>query len=248
MYVDIRSLIYPSIASPFYSFSLSVARPPSARRPVAMEADVSDCRIPVCAQTCHHGGLCVAPNTCQCPPQYTNFDCSVPTCQQGFFAKDVQGWTPPEKHHIFSSQLLYYPTYKACKVAEWCNATNEFECQQLEMSYIGMQVPSGPTARLTTGRKAPPDDCMLLELPLNYKLPFELLLSDNSTTGYWRFAPNTPYTSNASNPWGGILVPEDQHTPPYIYTPDRQLAWVSWNNVSQGVYTCANGGNCTGTS
>ena len=42
MYVDIRSLIYPSIASPFYSFSLSVARPPSARRPVAMEADVSD--------------------------------------------------------------------------------------------------------------------------------------------------------------------------------------------------------------
>ena len=111
-----------------------------------------------------------------------------------------------------------------------------------------MQVPSGPTARLTTGRKAPPDDCMLLELPLNYKLPFELLLSDNSTTGYWRFAPNTPYTSNASNPWGGILVPEDQHTPPYIYTPDRQLAWVSWNNVSQGVYTCANGGNCTGTS
>jgi len=204
-----------------------------------------DCRIPLCKQTCKNGGLCVAPDTCQCPPQYTNYDCSVPTCQQGFFSRNAQGWAPPEDHHIYSSPLLFYPTYKACQVASWCNATNEFECQQQAMKYVPLEVPSGPAYRPITGRKTPPDACVLLELPLDYKLPFELLRSDNSTSGYWRFAPNTPYTSNASNPWGGILQPEDGHTPPYKYLPDRQLAWASLNNVSQGVYVCANGGNCT---
>ena len=34
-------------------------------------------------------------------------------------------------------------------------------------------------------------------------------------------------------------------TGPWTYSADRQLALVDWLNVSQGVYVCANGGNCS---
>ena len=57
-------------------------------------------------------------------------------------------------------------------------------------------------------------------------------------TPYARITPRTPYEwgpSRYSNVWSS----------PNVSAPDRQVALVQWTNVSQGVYVCANGGNCT---
>lgn len=67
----------------------------------------SDCGMPMCAQgffesnctdearalagitgnstacyMCSNGGVCSAPDTCSCPPQWTGFDCQTPVCSQ----------------------------------------------------------------------------------------------------------------------------------------------------------------------
>ena len=56
------------------------------------------------------------------------------------------------------------------------------------------------------GFKTAPDECLQMELPLHYKLPFQLLRSNQSNTGYWRYTPYTPYTSNSSNKWAGEFI------------------------------------------
>ena len=200
-----------------------------------------DCRIPVCKQECKNGGYCMAPNTCSCPPQWSSFDCSVPVCTQGFFKANPSLYPKYE----YATPLLQWPLYKYCDIEIYCNATREFDCYQDEINYGVIAVPSGPLHRAQTGRKHPPNRCMPIELPTDYEIPFELLRSDNTTTGYWRYAPKTNYSSNPQNPWRGYLSPVNGHTGPWTYTPDRQVAYVQWLNVTQGVYLCANGGNCT---
>ena len=85
---------------------------------------------------------------------------------------------------------------------------------------------------------------MNLELPTTYKLPFELALASGNTSGIRRYSPISPYMSDPRNEWRGYLTPTDNHTGPWEYRPDRQVANVEWLNVSQGVYVCANGGDC----
>ena len=187
-----------------------------------------DCRTPVCSQTCLNGGLCIAPNTCICPPEWTNFDCSAPVCTQGFFEP-------------FGAAI---PTYKNCDLQSWCNATNEFECDQLQLTRSILALPSGPEYRAINGRKSPPTQCMNMELSIYYKIPYQLLKSDGSNTGFQRYSPNTPYTSNNSHPWRGYTNFTAGHTGPWTYVPDRQVLNVNWLNVSQGNYVCANGGVC----
>eukprot|EP01041_Mallomonas_annulata_P002580 gene2580-5042_t len=201
-----------------------------------------DCRKPVCEQTCLNGGYCMAPNTCACPPQWTNYDCSVPVCTQGYFKPN-----PPTINnvHLYSNSKITWELYKPCDLESYCNVTREFECYQLDMTFGTIAVPYGTVHRAKTGRKKPPIKCMPIELPIDYKIPFELLKSDNTTTGYWRYAPNTQYTSNPFNPWRGYDTPVDSHSAPWTYTTDRQVALVQWLNASQGVYVCANNGNCT---
>ena len=202
----------------------------------------SDCRTPVCTQTCLNGGSCVAPNTCKCPPQWANFDCSVPVCTQGMF---VPNPGDPFVHHLYKTEMRSWPTYRPCNREQWCNFTREFECEQLQMSYSAIEVPSGPMHRAITGRKTRPNQCMNIELPIDYKLPFELQYADGSTTGVRRYAPLAPYQSDPQNEWRGYLSPVQGHTGPWTYGADRQVANVEWLNISQGVYVCANGGNCT---
>ena len=202
-----------------------------------------DCRTPVCEQTCKNKGICIAPNTCSCPPQWSNYDCSAPVCDQGYFVAN-QGQNEGRGANINSISLVAVPTYKNCDLQSWCNATHEFECDQTQMTRTTINVPSGPKFRHITGRKVPPTACMSIELPISYKIPFQLLLSDNTTTGYVRFSPNSPYTSNDANLWRGYLFPTDGHTGPWVYTPDRQVLNVNWLNVSQGLYVCANEGSC----
>merc|ERR1712196_707573 len=31
---------------------------------------------------CYNNGTCVAPNTCECAPGWSGYDCSVPVCEQ----------------------------------------------------------------------------------------------------------------------------------------------------------------------
>jgi hypothetical protein len=200
-----------------------------------------DCRIPVCEQECKNGGYCTAPNTCICPPQWINYDCSVPVCTQGYFKRN-----PTEfPNHLYSTNLRHWPMYRPCNLETWCNATNEFECYQDDIERLVIELPSGGEWRAITGRKTRPTRCMQIELPIDYILPFELLYSDNSTTGTRRYSPNAQYTSNDLNPWRGYTTRTKGHTGPWVYATDRQIAYVQWLNVSQGVYVCANGGNCT---
>jgi hypothetical protein len=198
----------------------------------------SDCRIPVCTQTCLNGGTCVAPDTCICPPQWINFDCSVPVCTQGFFM-------PNPSTHKYSTKTVALPTYRQCNREQYCNWTKEFECEQRRATFGAIEVPSGPSYRIITGRKERPNQCMNIELPISYKLPFELTNADGTSTGVRRYSPISPYASDDSNEWRGYLVPTGNRTGPWEYVADRQVAQVEWVNVSQGVYVCANDGNCT---
>eukprot|EP00981_Chlorochromonas_danica_P005114 scaffold1035_cov192-Ochromonas_danica.AAC.9 len=179
-----------------------------------------DCRTPVCKQTCHNNGYCVAPNTCACSPQWTNYDCSAPVCHQGYFDPYPGSTTTTTGSTYFSVNFAAYPTYKNCDMQTWCNDTNEFECDQSDMSYDVIRVPSGPYYRKITGRKTAPTQC------------------------YPRYSPFTPYTSNSTNAWRGYFIPTNGHTGPWTYSPDRQVAYVNWLNQSQGRYVCANGGVC----
>lgn len=144
-----------------------------------------------------------------------------------------------------TTSMLFWPTYKPCNLEVWCASTNEFECYQQQMVYNVQQLPSGPFHRKITGRKTPPLRCMNIELPITYKIPYTLILDDGTTTGYVRYSPKNPYQSNSKNPWRGYTTPENNRTGPWTYVADRQIAQVDWLNVSQGVYVCANNGNCT---
>jgi hypothetical protein len=41
-----------------------------------------DCSIPICRQTCHHGGNCTLPDTCTCEQGWSGPDCTVAVCAQ----------------------------------------------------------------------------------------------------------------------------------------------------------------------
>ena len=197
-----------------------------------------DCRTPVCRQDCKNEGKCVAPDTCQCKPQWTNYDCSSPVCHQGFFEPF------PAEGGYFTVKVAKIPTYKNCDLQSWCNATNEFECDQTQMAFELLGVPYGPEHRAVTGRKIGPKGCTEIELPTYFKIPYQLVYSDNTTTGHVRFSPFSPYTSNPINTWRGYFQPTEGHSYPWLYAADRQIARVSLTNATQGRYVCANGGSC----
>lgn len=205
-----------------------------------------DCRTPVCSMPCLNGGLCVAPETCHCGPQWSGANCTIPVCSQGFFVAN----DPILSTYKYSSNNLFRQIYRPCDLPLWCSSTNEFECDQLDIQYIEVEVPSGPLYRQETGRDTQPKKCMEIELPLGYEIPFTLLKSDNSTTGYLRYSPSTPYSSNSLNPWRGYFYPpydpiDVGHTSPWTYSADRQIALVEYVKMTDGVYACANLGNCS---
>jgi len=214
-----------------------------------------DCRTPVCAQECLNGGYCSAPNTCTCPPQWSSHDCSKPVCTQGMFRADPYPLGLSDSTWREPSWLQFEP----CDYGEWCAATDEFECHQLQRRVVEVQLPEVRNVSgkgfiagrdpylakfsLVTGRPnrgsqlAPAGSCFPIELPPDIRLPYSVWREDNSTTPFARYEPLTPYgwgPSSSTNPWSSALPS----------APDRQVAFVSYKNVSQGVYVCANGGNC----
>ena len=85
-------------------------------------------------------GSCVAPDTCICPPQWANYDCGVPVCNQGFFKPNPSNYP----NHYLASNILLKETFRVCNLVTWCYATKEFEClQQLSMTMTAIELPSG---------------------------------------------------------------------------------------------------------
>ena len=150
--------------------------------------------------------------------------------------------------------------FEPCDYEAWCAATDEFECYQLQRLVNETQLPevrnvSGKgfvagldpyLARfsLVTGRPnrgsqlAPFGQCFPIELGLAARVPYRLELETGGATAYSRFEPVTPYgwgPESNSNPWSSALPAP----------ADRQVALVSYKRVAEGVYVCANGGNCT---
>lgn len=193
-----------------------------------------DCREPVCHQVCNNGGMCIAPDTCQCPPQWHGYDCGLPVCHQGFFVPEADG-------------PRFWPTYRPCGFQAWCNATNGFDCAQTRRA-IPIEVPSGGEWRAVTGRGERPDRCDTVEIREDASTLFQYI-DDNTTTRFARYAPLAPYPWDArSGPWRAYSGPSDggpARTRPWNRESDRQVARVEWHNATQGVYVCANGGNCT---
>ncbi|KAF0687658.1 Aste57867_20642 [Aphanomyces stellatus] len=181
-----------------------------------------DCRTPVCAQTCGNGGVCTAPNTCLCPAGWSGHDCSIPVCSQGTFLAHPSG------HAYGLFRPFSWDMYVPCQYAAWCAATAGLDC----------------ALRPTTLVQA----CSLLELRATALSPFTYTLEHNGATGFMRYSPATPYGQdrvNLSYAGAPVLVPGPDTTPPYTATPDRIVAQAELRRVTQGVYVCDNGGNCT---
>ena len=102
-------------------------------------------------------------------------------------------------------------------------------------------------SRHKTGRKVRPDDCMMIELGKDSVSHFQYLsAADNSSTAPHRYSPKSPFgwLSDVRQPWNAFDGPGPGLTRPYEHEPDRQIALVSYRNVTQGAYMCANGGRC----
>jgi hypothetical protein len=193
-----------------------------------------DCRIPVCTQQCINGGFCSAPDTCTCPPSWSGHDCSKPVCHQGLFRADpYPGGSAPSTWRD-PAWLQFEP----CAYEGWCDSTDEFECRQEQRATPDAVL---PPIRAYTGKQDvvdPPDACFPIELGVVDKVPYRMENETGGLTPYARFTPITPYgwgPTASTNPWSA----------PAFAAPDRQVALVSYKDVVQGVYVCANGGNCT---
>lgn len=195
-----------------------------------------DCRVPVCIQVCLNGGFCSAPDTCTCTPDWSGHDCSKPVCHQGFFRADPypQGSAPPSTIWREPRWLQFEP----CEYEDWCTATNEFECFQLQRSLFDIVLPPVRNYSGKADIQTPLSTCFPIELGLIDKVPYRMENELGNLTKYARFTPITPYgwgPTRYTNPWSASSYANS----------DRQVAMVSYKTVTQGVYVCANGGNCT---
>jgi hypothetical protein len=201
------------------------------------------CREPVCSKVqCLNGGKCVAPDTCWCPPEWSGHDCSKPVCMQGYFRADPvpQHFSPPSYADV-ALRPLSWPQYVPCSYQEWCNSTEEFDCAQIQRT-----VPAASTVldRTVTGFHAwqnpSAGSCFRLELQSNIIHNYRLDMGDGGFTIYKRndsnfLFPAQSIVGSQTAPWSA----------PNPAPQDRQVAYVQFLNVTQGVYVCANGGNCT---
>ena len=188
-----------------------------------------DCREVTCKQQCVHGH-CIAPDTCMCDIGWSGHDCSKPICHQGFLRKDPHiGWSESVLRPI--NHTYYTP----CNISVWCNSTNEFDCRQRQRVFTNTQV---PPIRDLTGHKVTPGECMMMELKPDADTYFRYESELDDLTPFARHTPLTPYG------WGPTRYTHEWSSPNNESQPDRQVAWVQWHTVTQGVYVCANGGEC----
>lgn len=201
------------------------------------------CRVPVCsAVQCVNGGKCIAPDTCWCPPEWSGHDCSKPVCMQGFFRPDpLPSHFAPPSYNDISVRPVAWPQYVPCDYPTWCQVTNEFDCAQLQRAVV----PGNSNRdRTVTGFYSWGDDprgaCFRFELQVDIVTNFRYDVGDGSISPYKRNQSNVLFRSqsilgNTTAPWSA----------PNPSPQDRQVPMSQYLNVTQGVYVCANGGNCT---
>ncbi|ETV80587.1 hypothetical protein, variant [Aphanomyces astaci] len=184
----------------------------------------TDCRTPVCHQICANGGVCVAPNTCLCPTGWSGHDCAIPVCIQGSFVAHPSGY----QYGLF--RPFSWDVYAPCEFDAWCQATMGFDCAKRPSTLLQPK-------------------CKLLELRAtalsHYSYAVEHAIG---STPFRRYSTATPYGQDRVNltyPGAPVLIPGLFTTPPYTATVDRILASVERRRMTQGVYVCANQGNCT---
>ncbi len=108
-------------------------------------------------------------------------------------------------------------------------------------------------------------NCVRLELQIDERTPFPYEFNDENdrTTPLWRYPPSTPYEWDtwATGPdvilnTSGVYLEMNNQTKDLPFelfgwrsaspsSADRMVAHAQWRLVPQGVYVCANGGNCT---
>lgn len=138
-------------------------------------------------------------------------------------------------------------------MSAWCEETDTFDCLQQDRLFDPSEIPYGIYERWKTGRKEAPGGataprCSFIELGENIHSPFPYVNAlDQSTTPYHRHSVKTPYDylSDPRLDHNAYIAATDYKTQPWKYTMDRQVAAVEYVNTTQGVYVCANGGNCT---
>jgi hypothetical protein len=103
--------------------------------------------------------------------------------------------------------------------------------------------------RFKTGKQLQTEKCFLIELRADIVSPFQYIKSfDNNTTSFQRYTDITPndWFSEQPQDWNALVEPHHNHTSPWTFKLDRQVALVELRNVIQGSYKCANQGKCVG--
>ena len=139
--------------------------------------------------------------------------------------------------------------YRPCFFEAWCNATKGFDCAQPERTYTIMEAKSGPNYLHVTGFRNRPKRCDSFEVREDAWTQFQYSTATNKTTAFMRYYTGGPYNWNATGwPWKAPIGPREggkDRTRPWNHASDRQVAFFELHNVTQGVYVCANHGNCT---
>lgn len=89
--------------------------------------------------------------------------------------------------------------------------------------------------------------CFAIELAPDVVTWFQYLQSWNDTlTPHRRYSNPSPHSWSSEMPhkWNAKLAPQTGFTAPWTFKIDRMIAVVQLYNVTQGRYTCANGGKC----
>ena len=98
-----------------------------------------------------------------------------------------------------------------------------------------------------TGRTQESEGCVSMELVPEALTWFQYLKSsDDTLTAYARYSAPSPnnWTSALPQEWNAVTQAEKDHTSPFTFQSDRQIAYVQLVNTTQGRYKCANNGNC----
>eukprot|EP00937_MAST-01D_sp_MAST-1D-sp2_P007042 g7042.t1 len=138
--------------------------------------------------------------------------------------------------------------YVPCQVDKWALATNTFDFRQRDRISTPLRVYGGDKWRKINGHQQDQPRCHILEMGDDAVTQFQYLDEHNRTTPYSIYTPKTPFGPDAvGHLWRVPVRGEHGRTQPWADSVDRdrQVALAEYVSVTQGVYVCANGGNCS---
>ena len=172
-------------------------------------------------------------------------------CTQGFFRPDpIPRFAPASSVSAGVLRPRSWNQYIPCQFDDWRVAVNEFDHLQEQRAYLPVPYNANSSVTGFTSWGSPaPGQCFAIEIALYTDLqlntPYSMEIGNGSNSQYCRYCPQVTYPWNSYRPGPGGQNITFPWTAPYSALPDRQVSLVHYFNVSQGVYICANGGNCT---